>query len=112
MFSAVKIKMAKVCVELSDLVVLGGITCFGLLVFDHADNDGKVFAQIKHFYNEVKQSVLNGDEQSKRLANEATFKVDRSNDGKKKICSDGGQKQIDVVGKDCVENKATNGTYQ
>ena len=104
--------MAKICVKLSDSVVLGGIASFVLLVFDHSNNDGKVLAQIKHFYNEVKQSVFNGDEQSKRLANEATFKVDRSNDGKKKICSDGGQKQIDVVGKYCVENKATNGTYQ
>ena len=98
--------------ELSYLVILGRTASFGLLVFDHADNDGKVFAQIKHFYNEVKQSVFNCEEQNKCVANEATFKVDRSNDGKKKMCSDGGQKQIDVVGKYCVENKATNGTYQ
>ena len=74
--------MAKVCVELTDLVVLGGITCFGLLVFDHANNNGKVLAQIKHFYNEVKQSVFNGDEQSKFVANKATSKAERSNDGK------------------------------
>ena len=101
--------MAKVCVELSDLVILGGIVSFGLLVFDHSNNDGIVLAQIKNFYNEVKQSVFNADEQSKFVANEATFKVDRSNDGKKKMCSDGGQKRIDVVGKDGVENNATNG---
>ena len=104
--------MAKVCVELSDLVILGGIASFGLLFFDHSNNDGKVLAQIKHFYNEVKQSVFNADKQSKRLANEATSKAGRSNDGKKKMCSDGGQKRIDVVGKDGVANKATNGTYQ
>ena len=92
--------MVNVCVELSDLIILSGIASFGLLVFDHSNNDGKVMSQIKHFYNEVKQSVFNADEQSKCVANKATFKVDRLNDGKKKMCKDGGQKQIDVVGKD------------
>ena len=104
--------MAKVCIELSDLVVLGGIASFGLLVFDHSNNDGKVLAQIKNFYDKVKLSVFNADKQSKLVANKATFKAGRSNEGKKKMCSDGGQKRIDVVGKDCVENKATNGTNQ
>ena len=95
--------MAKICVELSDLVILGGIVSIGFLVFDHANNDGKILAQIKHFYKEVKQSVFNGDKQSKCVANKATFKAGRSNDGKKKMCSDGGQKLTDVVRRNCVE---------
>ena len=76
--------MAKVCVELSDLVILGGFASFGLLVFDHANNDGKVLDKIKHFYNEVKLNVFNGDKQSKGAANDATFKAERSNDGHEK----------------------------
>ena len=88
--------MVKVCVELSDLVILGGIASFGLLVFDHSNNDGKVLAQIKHFYNEVKQSVFNGDEQRKFVENEATSKAESLNDGK----SADDQKQGEAAAKD------------
>ena len=100
--------MAKVCVELSDLVVLSGFASFGLLVLDHANNDGKVLAQIKHFYNEVKQSVFNADEQSKCVASEATSKTDGSNDGQENTCSGDEQKQKEAVGKAGVKNNATN----
>ena len=97
--------MAKVCVELSDLVILGGIASFGLLFFDHSNNDGKVLAQIKHFYNEVKQSVLNHDEQDKCVA---TFKAESSNDDLGKTHGIDEQKQSDTVGRDCVKSQAIN----
>ena len=100
--------MAKVCVELSDLVILGGIASFGLLVFDHSNNDGKVLAQIKHFYNEVKQSVFNGDEQSKGAANEATFEARSINDGLGKTRDADDHKQSDTVGRDSMKSQAIN----
>ena len=98
--------MAKVCIELSDLVVLGGIASFGLLVFDHSNNDGKVLAQIKHFYNEVKQSVLNGDEQSEGVANEATSKPESLNYDLGKTRGADERMQSDTVGRDSMKSQA------
>ena len=97
--------MAKVCVELSDLVILGGFVSFGLLVFDHANNNGKVLAQIKHFYNEVKQSVFDGDEQSKGVANEATSKAESLNDGES---ADDQKQGGETAAEDGEKNKDTN----
>ena len=95
--------MAKVCIELCDMVILGRIASFCWLVFDHTNNDGKVMAQIKQFYNEVKQSVFNGDEQSKCVANEATSKAESSNDGK----DADDQKQGEAAAEDGEKKKAT-----
>ena len=100
--------MANICVELSDLVILGGIISIGFLVFDHANNDGKVMAQIKHFCNEVKQSVFNGDEQSKGAANEATSKAESLNDDLGITRGADGQKQSDTVEKDSMKIQAIN----
>ena len=61
-------------------------------------------AQIKHFYNEVKQSVFNCDEQRKFVANEATFKAGSSNDVK----DADDKKQGEAAAKDGEKKKTAN----
>ena len=78
--------MTKVCVGLSNFVVLSGAASFGLLVWDHARNEGRVLGQVKHFCTKVKQSVFKGSNQSKVVANRASSKSERSNDDQKMTC--------------------------
>ena len=76
--------MAKICVGFSNFVILGGAASFGLLVWDHAKNEGRVLSKVKRFCNEVKQSVFKGSNQPKVVANKKSSKAGRSNDDQKK----------------------------
>ena len=56
--------MTKVCVELSNFVIFSGVSTLGLLVWDRANNNGKILFHTKKFFAEIKQSFINGDEQA------------------------------------------------
>ena len=76
--------MAKICVGFSNFVILGGAASFGLLVWDHAKNEGRVLSKVKRFCNEVKQNSFKGSNQPKVVANKKSSKAGRSNDDQKK----------------------------
>ena len=78
--------MSKICVGLSNSVILSGAASFGLLVWEHANNDGKVLSKVKHFCTEVKQSVFKGSNQTKVVAKRASSKAGRTNDDQKMTC--------------------------
>lgn len=96
--------MAKVCVELSDLVILSGVASFGFLVWDHAKNERKVMAEVKHFSNEFMQSLFTRHVHTNVVANKVESKAEKSNDSQKKTSA--------VVNSECheqaVSQKSTN----
>ena len=65
--------MAKANVELSELIIVGGIAVGATLIWDHTSNNGNVLTLLKNSFSEVAKVLFGDDEKTK---------VDDSNDQK------------------------------